>query len=277
MTNSIVTQKDFQEIVNQWLKAESEGELFPVDFDLAWQIAGYSTKANAKAKGLAKLEKDTDFSSKGMKSSQGGRSIELIGLSCDGFKHFCLMARTEQGRQIRQYFIEAEKKWKQVQSHFSKPERVESVLPELSRLEILRMALDSEEKRIEAENKLAIAAQKIEVMAPLAKLGECMITYEKDTKTIGEIAQSYSMGRNALFNTLRAIGFIQQGSTRPYQSHIEAGHCEVKLVARPHKPTKLDPVCVVTMKGQAYIAKKLAELEKLGKAEVLLEKTVALA
>lgn len=100
---------DEQNQVQKWLEAEKNGNPFPVDFELAWQMAGYSTKANAKAKGLAKLEKDIDFSSKGMKSSQGGRSIELIGLSCDGFKHFCLMARTERGRQIRQYFIEAEK------------------------------------------------------------------------------------------------------------------------------------------------------------------------
>lgn len=104
---------DEQNQVQKWLEAEKNGDPFPVDFELAWQMAGYSTKANAKAKGLAKLEKNIDFSSKGMKSSQGGRSIELIGLSCDGFKHFCLMARTERGRQIRQYFIESEKALKQ--------------------------------------------------------------------------------------------------------------------------------------------------------------------
>jgi DNA-damage-inducible protein D len=149
--------------------------------------------------------------------------------------------------------------------------------PELSRLEILRMALDSEEKRIEAENKLAIASEQIKIMAPLAKLGECMTTRDKDTKSIGEIAQSYGVGLKTFFRTLRDIKFIQQDSTRPYQRHIDAKYCEVKMVARPHSTGKLDPVCVVTMKGQAYIAKKLSELEKMEKAEALLEKTVALA
>jgi hypothetical protein len=106
---------DVQSLVDQWLKDEQNGVQFPVDFDIAWQIAGYSTKANAKAKGLNKLEKGIDFSSLGMKSSQGGRSVELIGMTCDAFKHFCLMAKTQQGSETRQYFIEAEKKWKLVE------------------------------------------------------------------------------------------------------------------------------------------------------------------
>jgi phage antirepressor YoqD-like protein len=84
------------------------------------------------------------------------------------------------------------------------------------------------------------------------------------------------MGRNTLFSFLREIKFIQQKSARPYQSHIDAGHCEVKMVPRPHNEDILDSVCIVTMQGQAYIAKKLVERDKLDKAEVLLEKTVTL-
>jgi phage anti-repressor protein/phage antirepressor YoqD-like protein len=287
MSNSIVTQEDFQEIVDQWLKAESEGESFPADFDLAWKMAGYYDKSTGKRKLTSQssgLIVDEDYVIKKGKAILGqstesglcGRSSDLIYLTCDAFKHFCLLAKTQQGRSIRQYFIESEKKLKSIQSLVSKPEQVKPAFQEPSRVEILEWALDSEKKRIEAENKLAIAAQKIEVMAPLAKLGECMTTYEEDTKTIGEIAQSYGIGRKTFFATLRDIGFIQQTSTRPYQNHIDEGRCEVLLVARPHRPERLDPVCVVTMKGQAYIAKKLAELEKLNQAEVLMEKTVVL-
>lgn len=284
MTDIIVAEKDYQAIVERWLRDESEGNPFPVDFEFAWQIAGYADKGKGKRRlsseksGLIEgqdylIEKGVPLTQSG-KSELYGSSADQIVLSCDAFKHFCLLARTEQGRSIRQYFIESEKKWKLIQSQ---PTPTKPTPPELSRLEILKMALDSEEKRIEAETKLAIAAEQIEVMAPLAKLGECMATHEKDTKTIGEIAQSYKIGRIKFFTILREIKFIQQNSTRPYQSHIDAGHCEVKMVARPHAPEKLDPVCVVTMKGQSYIAKKLVELEKLVKTEVLLEGTVALA
>jgi phage anti-repressor protein len=111
MRNLILTDSnvDLQSLVEKWIEDEKNGVQYPVDFEIAWQIAGYSTKANAKAKGLLKMEKDIDFSYKGMKSSDGGRFIEVIGMTCDAFKHFCLMARTKEGRMIRQYFIEAEK------------------------------------------------------------------------------------------------------------------------------------------------------------------------
>jgi hypothetical protein len=113
-----IVKQDIANLIDGWLEQESKGVQFPVPFDLAWQIAGYSTKANAKAKGLNKLEKGIDFSSQGMKSNTGGRSSELIGMTCDAFKHFCLMAHTQEGRQIRQYFIEAEKRWRAVQRDF---------------------------------------------------------------------------------------------------------------------------------------------------------------
>jgi hypothetical protein len=132
---------DEQKLIEQWVKKEMNGEQFPVDFDLAWQIAGYSTKANAKAKGLNKLEKDTDFSSLGMKSSNGGRSSEVIGMTCDAFKHFCLMAKTSQGREIRQYFIECEKKWKlvqQVNPQFSQEIEILKLRSEIAKNEAIK-------------------------------------------------------------------------------------------------------------------------------------------
>lgn len=132
MVNSIVAhsdseQLDVQNLVDNWLKLESEGEQFPVNFDIAWKIAGYSTKANAKRKLTGKtsyliqnqdyvLEKGDIIRSE--QSLLNGRSSDLIRLSCDAFKHFCLIAETEQGRQIRQYFIEAEKKWRIVQRDY---------------------------------------------------------------------------------------------------------------------------------------------------------------
>ena len=40
---------------------------------------------------------------------QGGRPSDKIFLSIDCFKAFCMMARTEQGREVRKYFIEIER------------------------------------------------------------------------------------------------------------------------------------------------------------------------
>lgn len=114
MANSIV-QQDITGLLDGWIEAERNGVEFPVPFEAAWRIAEYSNKANAKQSGLKSLKKGKQFSCEIMKTPGGGRSSELINLSVDGFKHFCLMADTKVGEEIRQYFIEAEKKWKLVQ------------------------------------------------------------------------------------------------------------------------------------------------------------------
>ena len=104
MTNLI--KFDEQSIINNWIEQEKNGVEFPVDFDLAWQIIDYSTKGNAKRKLLSKksyLVEGQDFIRSDEKSTRG-RSKDSILLTCDGFKHFSLLAETEKGRLIRQYF-----------------------------------------------------------------------------------------------------------------------------------------------------------------------------
>lgn len=122
MSDLSLNENGFTQIIDRWLKAEQDGERFPVDFDIAWQIAGYSRKDHAKRKLTGKtsyLIEGEDFAFlRSGESSQGGRFSDLITMSCDTFKKFCLMARTEQGDNIRQYFIEAESNWKVVETYF---------------------------------------------------------------------------------------------------------------------------------------------------------------
>lgn len=156
MTNKPIHINDnIQSLIDQWMLAEQQGEQFPVDFDVAWQIAGYSTKSTAKNKGLKKLERDIDFSTIGLKSSTGGRSSEVIKMTCDGLKHFCLMAKTEQGKNIRKYFIEAEKKWKMVQQ--ADPQLAQQI--ELARLQ--QQAAEANKRAAIAQNQAGLTQQKL--------------------------------------------------------------------------------------------------------------------
>ena len=77
---------------------------FPVPFDMAWTIAGYSRKDSAK-RYLPKAYQGELYHV--CYKETAGRPLEEIWLSFDGFKHVCLMADTEMGHQTRQYFIEA--------------------------------------------------------------------------------------------------------------------------------------------------------------------------
>jgi phage anti-repressor protein len=90
---------------------ESE-DPFPIDFDKAWQWIGYREKGKAKrALLVAGFVERVDFLPILAKSS-GGRPSELIYLTIDCFKMFCMMAGTAKGREVRLYFLECEKELK---------------------------------------------------------------------------------------------------------------------------------------------------------------------
>jgi phage anti-repressor protein len=121
MSLAINTERpeNIQALIDKWLEQEQNGVRFPVDFDTAWYIAGYSRKDSAKRK-LSKMIEGIDFRRfvEVRKRHQGGTvEVELFTMSCDALKHFCLLAETEEGRQIRNYFIECEKKWKLVEKY----------------------------------------------------------------------------------------------------------------------------------------------------------------
>lgn len=140
-------------LVEGWLRRERNGERFPVDFDAVWEVIGYATKASAKRK-LKRFKKNVDFSTPKLKSSGGGRSSEVILLTCDAFKHFCLLAETDQGDAIRQYFIECEKRWNLVQQHH--PEVAVEIDAKAQEMEMLRLknqnlALEAQIKKTDLE------------------------------------------------------------------------------------------------------------------------------
>lgn len=145
MADSIVSF-DVQNLIDHWVKEEQAGTQFPVPFDLAWTIAGYSRKDNGKraltGKGSVFVQ-DEDYLLISAEWSQDGRSSDSISMTCDAFKHFCLMAKTDEGRAVRQYFIEAEKRWKLVQQH--KPEVANEV--ELMQLKIELARLEAQKSQ----------------------------------------------------------------------------------------------------------------------------------
>ncbi|MGE8226150.1 MAG: KilA-N domain-containing protein [Stenotrophomonas sp.] len=71
---------------------------------------------------------------------------------------------------------------------------------EMTRMEILQLALDSEQKRLEAEAKLAIAAPKAEALDRLADV--------KDSKSITEAAKLLKFGPKKLVEFLLGIGWL---------------------------------------------------------------------
>lgn len=96
-------------------------EEFPIDFEKAWVWLGYTRKDSAKEKLTRNFDKNLDYSAKwrSVAHSNGSTAsrVEQIMLTIDCFKFLGMMAGTDQGKQIRKYFLECEKIAK------AKPER----------------------------------------------------------------------------------------------------------------------------------------------------------
>jgi phage anti-repressor protein/uncharacterized protein YnzC (UPF0291/DUF896 family) len=179
--SSSVPNSDIKSLLDGWIEAERSGVDFPVPFDLAWGIAGYSMKHHGKRKltsAKSQLVEEVDYLTRSGESSPQGRSSESIQLTCDAFKQFCLLAETEQGRSNRQYFIEAEKNWKLVQQ----------VAPQVAQdIELLR--LQAQESLAARQIQLAQAEQqKVQAEQNLLSFRHLVLT------TMPEVKQQIILG-----------------------------------------------------------------------------------
>ena len=82
---------------------------FPINFDKAWQWMGFSRKDVAKRALVKNFLKDVDYST--LRKKVERQWVEDITLTTDCFKSFCMLAQTEQGKLVRQYYLVLEKRF----------------------------------------------------------------------------------------------------------------------------------------------------------------------
>jgi phage anti-repressor protein len=94
-----------------------------VDFDWAWQLLGYSRKDSAKRTLVSYFEAKFDYFVQlpeespalphdifhiEVENSKPGRPAEKIYLTVECFKEMGMLAKSEEGKQIRKYFLQCE-------------------------------------------------------------------------------------------------------------------------------------------------------------------------
>lgn len=139
-------------------------------------------------------------------------------VSLDMAKEIAMIQRSELGQQARRYFIEAEK---ELQRKRQAEQQQRPNPSDMSRLEILELAITAEKERLalEAENK---------VLQPKAEAFDALCDSE-GLYTMAEAAKILGTGRNSLFAQLRHNGiFISRGQdyNTPYQRYMK--YFEVK-------------------------------------------------
>ena len=98
MTSLTLNQSNYQDLIKDWLQQECDGVKFPVDFDKAWKIAGYSKQSNAKRK--LPQSSNGEFLSQIVKCPSKGRPKHSLSLTIKGFVLFLINSNTPNSRQI---------------------------------------------------------------------------------------------------------------------------------------------------------------------------------
>ncbi len=208
-------------------------EQFPVDFDNAWEWIGWKKKQDGKNVLINNFIEGVDFLRKGVKRPSGGRPKEFIEITVDCFKSLGMMAGTEKGREIRQYFLKCEKQAKEI------------VPTQNEELEKLRLEVALSESRL----KLASATQMLSTINPALPAlvfgkPEVVIEVEKpvtvivdahgraekfDGVTITELSKRYGFGKGKKANDACRRWILSVGIHDAQWIHEPAAHITKKL------------------------------------------------
>ena len=140
---------------------------------------------------------------------------------------------------------------------------------ELSRMDILKLAIDSEQRAIDAEQQLKLAAPAIAHLEAVQS--------SRDDFTFQEMAHilqehGYRLGRNRLMDVLRRAGVLAKTSNLPMQDYRERGYFRVVESIRESASGRkhVDLTTYVTGKGHNWLTKAMDALllksEKVGGA-----------
>lgn len=174
-------------------------------------------------------------------NSKGGRPATDYEVSVDMAKQICMIQRTPEGKQCRQYLIDLEKAW-------NTPEQV------------MARAIKVAEETIERQKR------KISEMRPKEIFADAVATSHTSI-LIGDLAKllkqnGVDIGQKRLFAWMRDNGYLikRQGSdwNMPTQRSMEMGLFEVKesTVNNPDGSIRINRTTKVTGKGQQYFINK---------------------
>ncbi|SPD94474.1 Phage antirepressor protein KilAC domain protein [Leuconostoc suionicum] len=191
---------------------------------------------------------DVDFYSFLSKTSNGGRPSVEYNLTISTAKEIAMLQRNEKGKQVRNYFIQVEERYKQLASDPS-----------------YQMALGLKASQQLLEHKDKIIAE----MKPKALFADA-VSASQTSILVGELAKllkqnGIDTGANRLFTWLRDNGYLirRKGTdyNMPTQKSMEMGLFEIK----EHNHINSNGVNVttktpkVTGKGQQYFINKFLQ------------------
>ena len=175
-----------------------------------------------------------------VQNPKGGRPSTDYEITLDMAKEIAMIQRSDKGKEVRQYFLELERRW-------NSPEAVMNRALEYSRKQVKALMEENKELKPKALFADAVSASDESILiGQLAKL----------------IRQNgYEIGQNRLFEWMRENGYLIKSGLRrnqPTQRAMDMRLFEVKerTISNPDGSTRITLTTKVTGKGQVYFVNK---------------------
>lgn len=185
---------------------------YPINLDNIYKMLGFQTKGNAKKALKNNFTIEQDYKEVIMhkdKNSKGGRPEMEVMLNVDTFKTFCMLIKTDKGKDIRKYYIKLEnifnKITKDQKLDYERQIEEQQKVIELKKNENQILEIENEESK----NHIALLTKKTDKF----KLGDSVYIF-KQTFEDNEI---YKLGktknaneRDLAYKTASLEGIIEQ-------------------------------------------------------------------
>ena len=180
--------------------------------------------------------------------NHGGQNMIDYQISVDMAKEICMIQRSSEGKQIRQYFLELEKAWNTPEQIFARALKMaDKTIEELKHNNALLLEDNVRMKPKEVFADAVATSQSTILIADLAKLLK---------------QNGVDTGSKRLFEWLRVNGYLIRGKgtdyNMPTQKSMELQLFQVKesTVNNPDGSVRINKTTKVTGKGQQYFINK---------------------